>query len=68
MRVLYWKKYVVLLDVICFELGNSVEIFGKNFGFYILLWILFLVSEEEVIKVVVDNGVIIYFVFFLYKG
>ncbi|MCY7760811.1 PLP-dependent aminotransferase family protein [Bacillus spizizenii] len=68
MRALYRKKHAVLLDAIRSELGNSVEILGKNSGLHILLRILFPVSEEEAIKAAADNGVTIYPVSPSYKG
>ncbi|MCY7893212.1 PLP-dependent aminotransferase family protein [Bacillus vallismortis] len=60
MRALYRKKHAVLLEAIRSELGNSVEVLGKNSGLHILLRLLFPASEEEAIKAAVDNGVSVY--------
>ncbi|MGG3030049.1 PLP-dependent aminotransferase family protein [Bacillus stercoris] len=60
MRGLYRKKHAVLLEAIRSELGNTVEILGKNSGLHILLRLLFPASEEEAIKAAANNGVTIY--------
>ncbi|MCY8425125.1 PLP-dependent aminotransferase family protein [Bacillus vallismortis] len=60
MRALYRKKHAVLLEAIRSELGNSVEVLGKNSGLHILLRLLFPASEEEAIKAAADNGVSVY--------
>ncbi|MBU2660785.1 MocR-like pyridoxine biosynthesis transcription factor PdxR [Bacillus cabrialesii] len=68
MRALYRKKHAVLLEAIRSELGNSVDILGKNSGLHILLRLLFPASEEEAIKAAGDSGVTIYPVSSSYKG
>ncbi|UML53826.1 PLP-dependent aminotransferase family protein [Bacillus subtilis] len=60
MRSLYRKKHAILLETIRSELGNTVEILGKNSGLHILLRLLFPASEEEAIKAAADHGVTIY--------
>ncbi|MGG1419341.1 PLP-dependent aminotransferase family protein [Bacillus subtilis] len=60
MRSLYRKKHAILLEAIRSELGNTVEILGKNSGLHILLRLLFPASEEEAIKAAADHGVTIY--------
>ncbi|AUZ37880.1 MULTISPECIES: PLP-dependent aminotransferase family protein [Bacillus] len=60
MRGLYRKKHAVLLEAIRSELGNTVEILGKNSGLHILLRLLFPASEDEAIKTAANNGVTIY--------
>ncbi|MDN0191453.1 MULTISPECIES: PLP-dependent aminotransferase family protein [unclassified Bacillus (in: firmicutes)] len=60
MRGLYRKKHAVLLEAIRSELGNTVEILGKNSGLHILLRLLFPASEEEAIITAANNGVTIY--------
>ncbi|MCY8206506.1 MocR-like pyridoxine biosynthesis transcription factor PdxR [Bacillus subtilis] len=60
MRSLYRKKHAVLLEAIRSELGNTVEILGKNSGLHILLRLLFPASEEEAIQAAADHGVTIY--------
>lgn len=60
MRSLYRKKHAVLLEAIRSELGNTVEILGKNSGLHILLRLLFPASEEEAIKAAADHGVTLY--------
>ncbi|MGG0023323.1 PLP-dependent aminotransferase family protein [Bacillus inaquosorum] len=68
MRALYRKKHAVLLEAIRSELGNSVEVLGKNSGLHIVLRLLFPANEEEAIKAAADNGVTIYPVSPSYKG
>lgn len=60
MRSLYRKKHAILLEAIRSELGNTVEILGKNSGLHILLRLLFPASEEEAIQAAADHGVTIY--------
>ncbi|WP_420977119.1 PLP-dependent aminotransferase family protein [Bacillus vallismortis] len=60
MRGLYRKKHAVLLEAIRSELGNSVEVLGKNSGLHILLRLLFPANEEEAINAAADHGVSVY--------
>jgi GntR family transcriptional regulator/MocR family aminotransferase len=68
MRSLYRKKHAVLLEAIQTELGDSVEVLGKNSGLHILLRLMFSASEDEAIKAAAKNRVNVYPVSPSYKS